>query len=321
MITDDWGFCLDEVFDKSGRYFSMQTLLLLANQLLSRLQFLHSRNIVHGNLCPRSFAVGSPCWRSHQVRMIDFKIRKHRQRTCRGDLVALGNILSYFASDAVSWEDYLLRPVMNGPPFLATYMDVINSSRTIDYAVLRDVFVKYYKEFVWHMGIALELKGPRALKKSLAPNLGHLLTCNTTTLRQLLNSRTSIVRQQVFENPLPYHAYTVLDTLDHLFEVYMAIFVRYRATDIEHSMRDVWDLMHWILKTHNQSHVSFRLSILNKFYGLFGVLLETLPSDHVSCISCLSKVALLFAKTHTSTTDIHISLQTATYWQGFHDRR
>jgi serine/threonine protein kinase len=321
MITDNWGVCLDEVFDKSGRHFSMQTILLLATHLLSRLQFLHSRNIVHGNLCPQSFAVGNRSWQSHQVMIIDFKITKDRQRTRRDDLIDLGHILSFFTNGAASWEDYRLRPAKNDPPFLATYMDAINSSRSIDYAVLRDIFVKYYKQFVWHMGIALELKGPRALKRSLTPNLGHLLTCDTATLRQLLSSRVSIARQQVFENSLPNNGCTLLDTLDHLFEVYMAICVRYHASDIEHSMREVWGLMDWILNIHDQSPLSFRLSILNKFYGLFGVLLETLPSNHFSCIFYLSKLALLFAKTHTSTSSIYISLQTVAYWQSLRDQR
>lgn len=320
MIMDDWGFSLDEIFDKSGRHFSMQTLLLLASQLLSRLQFLHSRNIVHGNLCPRSFAVGSPCWRSHQVMMIDFKITKDRQRTRRSDLVDLGKILSYFANGAVSWEDYRLPPAKNGLPFLAAYMDVINSSRSIDYSALREIFVRYYKEFVEHMEIALELKGPRAFKHSLTPNLGHLLTCNTATLRQLLSSRMTIVRQLVVENYLSNHACSLLDTLDHLFEVYMAIFVRYDTSDIEQSMRDVWSLMHWILKIHDQSPLSFRLSFLNKFYGLFGVVLETLPSYHLTCLSYLSKLALLFAKTRPGTTSTYISLQAAAYWQDLRDQ-
>jgi serine/threonine protein kinase len=321
MVTDKWGYCLDEVFNKSGRRFSMQTILLLATHLLSRLQFLHSRNIVHGNLCPQSFAVGNRSWQSHQVMMIDFKITKDRQRTRRDDLIDLGHILSFFTNGAASWEDHRLRPAKNDPPFLATYIDMINSSQSIDYAALRDIFVKYYKEFVWHMGIALELKGPRALKQSLTPNLGHLLTCDTATLRQLLSSRISNVRQKVFEDSLPNHDCTLLDTLDHLFEVYMAIFVRYHATDIEHSMRDVWGLMHQILNIHEQSPLSLRLSILNKFYDLFGALLETLPSNHFSCISYLSKLALLFAKTHTSTSSIYVSLQTVAYWQSFPDQR
>lgn len=320
MITDEWGYCLDEIFEKSGRHFSMQTMLLLATHLLSRLHFLHSRNIVHGNLCPRSFAVGNRSWQSHQVMMIDFKITKDRQRTRRDDLIALGHILSFFINGAASWEDYRLRPAKNDPPFLTTYMDMIDSSRSINYVVLRDIFVKYYKEFVWHIGIALELKGPRALKQSLTPNLGHLLTCDTVTLRQLLSSRISIMGQQVFENSLPSHACTLLDALDYLFEVYLAIFVRYHAVDIEHSMREIWGLMHWILKIHDQSPLSFRLSILNKFYGLFGVLLETLPSYHFSCFGYLSKIALLFAKTHSSTSSIYFSLQTVTYWQSLRDK-
>lgn len=279
MVTDKWGYCLDEVFNKSGRRFSMQTILLLATHLLSRLQFLHSRNIVHGNLCPQSFAVGNRSWQSHQVMMIDFKITKDRQRTRRDDLIDLGHILSFFTNGAASWEDHRLRPAKNDPPFLATYIHMINSSQSIDYAALRDIFVKYYKEFVWHMGIALELKGPRALKQSLTPNLGHLLTCDTASLRQHLSSRISTLRQQVFENSLPNHAYTMLHTLDYLFEVYMAIVVRYHAKDIEHYMRDIWGLMHWILKTHHQSPLSVRLSILIKSTVFSGY--SSRPCHHI----------------------------------------
>lgn len=317
MITDDCGFCLDEIFEKSGRYFSMQTILLLATQLLARLQFLHSRNIVHGNLCPRSFAVGGPSWQSHQVMMVDFKITKDPQRRPQDDLLDLGDILSYFTNGAASWKDYRHRPAKDEPPFLATYKHVIKSTRSIDYGVIRDIFANYYKEFVWHTGIALDLKGPRALKRSLTPKLGYLLTCDTATLRQVLSSRTSVMRQEVSENSFPNNACTILDTLDRLFEVYMAIFVRYNTTDIEHSMRDIGDMMHWILNMNNQSSTSFRLSILNKFYSLFGVLLETLPSHHVSCIEYLSELALLFSRTYTNTSSICLLLQAVKYWQSF----
>ncbi|KAF3394362.1 Casein kinase I isoform gamma-1 [Penicillium rolfsii] len=319
MITDEWGYGLDEVFEQSGRNFSMQMILLLSIHLLSRLHFLHSRNIVHGNLSPQSFAVGNRSWQSHHVMMVNFKITKDRQKTRRDDLIALGHILSFFANGTASWEDYRLQK-KNDPPFLTAYMDMISSSRSIDYAVLQDIFVKNYKEFVWHTGIALELKGPRALKQSLTPNLGHLLTCDTGTLRQLLSSRISITRQHVFENSLPSHACSLLDTLDYLFEVYMAVFVRYHANDIEHSMKEIWGLMHWILKEHGQSPLSFRLSILNKFYGLFGVLFETLPSFHFTCSGYLSKIALLFAQIHPSTSSIYYSLQTVTYWHSFRNQ-
>jgi serine/threonine protein kinase len=321
MIMDDCGSCLDEIFERSGRYFSMQTVLLLATQLLARLQFLHSRNIVHGNLCPRSFAVGRSYWQSHQVMMIDFKVTKDLQRTARDDLVDLGDILSYFTSGAMSWGDYRRRQAKSEPPFLARYKHMIKSSRSIDYEAIRNIFVSCYKAFVWHTGIALDLKGPRALKQSLTPNLGYLLTCDTATLRQVLSSRISIVRQQVSENSLPNNGCTILDTLDRLFEVYMAIFVRYQATDIERSMTDIGDMMGWIFNMNSQSFISFRLSLLNKFYGLFGVLLETLPSHHSSCIGYLSDIALLFSKTHTDTSSICLSLQAVTYWQSFRNTK
>lgn len=101
-----YGPSLEEVFHRSDRYFSLQALLLLADQLLSRVEFIHSRKIVCGKLDPWSFALGWHSWQNHQVFLVDFNVATRWGGTFHDDLVSMGHMASYFYSRTSSWEDY-----------------------------------------------------------------------------------------------------------------------------------------------------------------------------------------------------------------------
>jgi len=314
MILDLYGPCLEQVFNHRDRQCSMQTLLLLAIQLLSRVRYLHSRNILHGNLSPWSFALGCPNWQSHQFMFTDFKIMKDQPRSARGDLLRLGNILSYMNRGAsTSWEDHLIRPPKTEPPFLASYFRVVEKSQKIDYQLLQSTLQGYYEEFVCQMEVALGLGGSRALKQSLTPNLGHLLTCSTGEMRQ--HHSFALERVQCGSN-FPGNGDLFWHDLDHLFEIYIAIFVRYKAEDISRALNDAWGTMHSLLHGTSQP---LRLSILYRFYRFFAVLLETLPSYKSNWISCLSNIAMLLSNAHARRVNIDSALQTVAHWKSVQD--
>lgn len=59
LIIDLLGDSISSLFRKANNYFPLKTTLMLIEQMLSRLQFLHSKGIVHNDLKPSNFLVGT----------------------------------------------------------------------------------------------------------------------------------------------------------------------------------------------------------------------------------------------------------------------
>lgn len=59
MIFDVLGPSLEDLFNFCERKFSLQTILLLANQLLQRLEWIHQKGrIIHGDIKPQNCLMG-----------------------------------------------------------------------------------------------------------------------------------------------------------------------------------------------------------------------------------------------------------------------
>jgi serine/threonine protein kinase len=117
---------------KCGGRFSAKTAILVAEQVIHRIEYLHSKGIVHRDIKPENFMFGIT-GRAHHVYLIDFGLskrywdKKHspmRQRLSltgtaryasinahkgleqsrRDDLEAIGHMLMYFLRGAVPWS-------------------------------------------------------------------------------------------------------------------------------------------------------------------------------------------------------------------------
>ncbi|KAL2866176.1 casein kinase family protein [Aspergillus lucknowensis] len=307
LIVDSCGPTLEDVFSGSGRYFSMRTLLLLADQLLSRVEFIHSRNIVHGNLSPFSFAFGGCEWQSQQVFLVDFCTETDPEPTSQDDLHAVGRILSYFYEQAQSWEQYehqYERQQSTGAsmPVLREFLAAISTRGPVDYNLLREIFRNAYHELVTHLGYALDLKGPRALESSILPRISRLSNLETTVLFDDLSSTLSCIGR-ISGMPgtiLPSRSWAgLISKFDKMLRIYMVLLCRDRPSCAKetqvmgayHLPNRLWRDLRWLLKRINIAPESVRLAVTGKAYYFLAALYEAVSSYRIYWAEYLSIVA------------------------------
>ena len=135
LIMDLLGPSLEDLFNFCGRKFQLKTTLMVADQMITRIEYVHSKNYIHRDIKPENFVIGLGK-RSNQVFLIDFGLSKkfrdpktHQhipykenknltgtaryasinahlgiEQSRRDDLEAIGYVSIYFIKGKLPWQ-------------------------------------------------------------------------------------------------------------------------------------------------------------------------------------------------------------------------
>mmetsp|Transcript_8701 Transcript_8701/g.8228 ORF Transcript_8701/g.8228 Transcript_8701/m.8228 type:complete len:161 (-) Transcript_8701:647-1129(-) len=87
MVLDLLGKDLEDLFEYCKYKFSLRTVCMLAEQMLHRIEYLHSRSFIHRDIKPENFLFGID--KRHTLHLIDFGLGKMYRNIKTGEHVEM----------------------------------------------------------------------------------------------------------------------------------------------------------------------------------------------------------------------------------------
>eukprot|EP01084_Bolivina_argentea_P159395 277607_1 len=76
MVMQMAGTSLEDLFNYCSRKFTLKTILMIADQMLQRIEYMHTANFIHRDITPRNFLIGLGHRGRNIIYIVDFSLSK-----------------------------------------------------------------------------------------------------------------------------------------------------------------------------------------------------------------------------------------------------
>ena len=134
LVMDLMGPSLESLFNQTLRKFSLKSVLMLIDQMIQRIEYIHNRHFIHRDIKPDNFCIGLNKT-SHKIFILDFGLAKRYiqrdgkhipyregknltgtaryasinthlgiEQACRDDMESIGYVCMYFLRGMLPWQ-------------------------------------------------------------------------------------------------------------------------------------------------------------------------------------------------------------------------